>query len=94
MQHVIDPVKGSRPFYRANVGGFFNNAHQAVIPGGARAVNAWILIGDAIADGAESQAGFQSVNSIGKLVSVLRAGAKDVEGIPLGSLGSNTWQLA
>jgi hypothetical protein len=97
MQHMVDalvaPLGTSRPFDGGDVRRFLDDADLAMVARGAGAIDAWIDIGDAVADGAQAQADLQAAHRLGQSRCILVAGAQDMEGKPLGALRAHSRQL-
>src|SRR6185437_7060465 len=47
---MIKPVELARFFHGLNICGFLNYTDKTLVPGGARAEEAWIVVGDVVAD--------------------------------------------
>ena len=80
MQHVVDAPVGLRSLDRGDAGRLFDDANQALVAGCAGAVDAGIDVGDVVADGAETQIGFNVADGGRKSLGVVVTGAEDVEG--------------
>ena len=66
MQDVKDSIEVLGLLYGGDVGGLFDDANQTLITGRARAIDAGIDVGDVIANGAETEIGFNVAHRYGK----------------------------
>ena len=94
VQDVEDAVPGAGLFDGADIGWLLDDAHQALIAGGAGAVEAGIDVGDVVADGTEAEALFDVADCGGKSYSILVIGAQDVKGEALRGFVADAGQLA
>jgi hypothetical protein len=90
---MIDAIEVSRFLNRRNVGGFFDDADQSLVPGSTTAINAGIDVGDVVADGTKAKALLELLNRGGERVGILIGGSKDVEGEALSTLGAHAGEL-
>lgn len=93
MEDMVNAVVVARALDGSDAGGFFDDADEVLIAGGAGAVDAGINVGDVIADGTEAQAGLELANCVGEGGGVFVAGAQDMEGVALGGFCANTGKL-
>ena len=93
MQHVVDAIEVFGFFDGGDIGGFFDNAYQALVAGCAGAVDARVNIGDVVADRAQPQASFDVADSSGQRFRVFVARTQNVEGQPLRALRAHARQL-
>ena len=94
VQDVEDAIPGARLLDGADVGGLLDDAHQALVAGGAGAIEAGIDVGDVVADGAEAQALLDLADRGGERFGVLIVGAQDVKGQALRGFVADAGQLA
>ena len=88
MQNVIHAIVVAGLLDGGDVGWLFHDANQALVAGGAGAVDAGIDIGDVVADGTEMQTGLQLADGVGEELGVFVAGAQDVKSEALRSLAA------
>ena len=86
VEHVIDAVVAAGLLDGGDVGGLFDDADQALVAGGLRAVDAGIDVGDVVADGAEAELSLRARMAVGERSGIGFAGAQDVEGEALRGL--------
>ena len=55
MKDVVYPVIGACLFDGGDVGGLFEDTDEVMVAGGTGAVDAWVDVGDVVADGAEAE---------------------------------------
>jgi hypothetical protein len=93
VENVVYAVVAACLLYRRDIRRLFDNADNALIACGARAINAGIDIGDVVAVGAKSQLLFKFADGVSKCAGILGAGSQNMKGQPLGILGADARQL-
>src|ERR1700737_5163597 len=78
-QHVIHSAERSRLFNRENVVSFFHHANNFFVAVRARAVQAWIRVGNIVADRASANFFFGVANGLGEGGGVFRGGAHRIK---------------
>src|SRR6202042_3615269 len=94
VQNVRDTVVTAGLFNHCDVAWFFHHTDDPLAAGRARAIDAWVNIGDVVAGGAEQQPCLELAYCVGQRSGVFRARAEDVESEPLRALGANPWEFA
>jgi hypothetical protein len=89
VQDVEDAVEVFGLFDGGDVGGFLNHADHALVAGCAGAVEARVDVGDVVADGAETEVGFDVTHGGREGLGIFFAGAKNVKGQPLRAFGAD-----
>ena len=93
VEHVVDAVKMARLFDGGDVGRFLDHADNLLIARRTAAVDAGIDVGNVVADGAQTQLGFDVANGGGEGFGVVRARTQDVKGEALRALAADSRQL-
>ena len=93
VQDVEDSVEVLGLFYGGDVGRLFDYADQALVAGGAGAVDAGVDLGNVVADRAETKIGLHIANSGGQRIGVFVAGAENVERKTLRAFGADAGEL-
>ena len=86
VQNVEGAVEVLGLFDGGDVRGLFDYADQALVTGGASAIDAGVDVGDVVADGAQAQVGFDVAHGGREGFGVFVAGTQDVEGESLRAL--------
>src|SRR3981081_1284915 len=93
VQDVEDAVKVLGLFNGSDVSGFFDDADQTLVAGGAGAIGAGVDVGDVVAQRAESQVSLKVADRGSQGVCVVVARSQDVEGEALRALGAHSGEL-
>ncbi len=93
VEDVIDALVASGAFDAGDAGGLFDDADQALVARGTGAVGAGVYVGYVVADGAETQGGFEGADGVGEGCCVFVGGAQDVEGEALGAFGADAGEF-
>src|SRR5580704_12822866 len=93
MQHVIHAAIAPRLLNRRDVRRLLHHTNQPLITHRARAIPAWIDIGDVVAHRAKPQMRLQLPNRFRKLLSIIRRSPQHMKRQPLSALRPNPRQL-
>jgi hypothetical protein len=93
VKDVVDALVAASSLDGFDVGGLLYDADEAVVAGGAGAVDAGVYVGDIVADGTETQSGFEASNGLGKRGGILVCGAQNMECVALRAFGADAWKL-
>lgn len=96
VQHVVQPVILAAALQGQHISGLLDHADEAAVAQGIRADRARLLAGihDVQADRAGGEAAFRLEDRLGKVTDLVLRLAEQVEGEPLGALGSDAGQPA
>jgi hypothetical protein len=93
VKDVEDSVEVLGLVDRGDIRGFFDHAHETLIPRGTRAIDARVDIGDVVANGAKAQIRFDVSHRRGQCLGVVIARAENVKGEALRALGPDAGEL-